>query len=220
MNTAKTASALAMSTAIAFFLLLVIVLTQGISQQYFEMVHAPAKYTEDIVKYSSTLNIIFTLDNIFIILYTCTAFFTISIFCANAAPFVSIAAYILTGLVALLDFAENFHIYALTQQAKSGLAVTASAIQWQAAESMMKWHLAYAAFFMLGFLLPSQTAVEKMLKYALWFWFVPSGVLVYALVDTNYESLFQWIRFLNLLSGFVLIWIIMQKRIIEKSIGT
>jgi hypothetical protein len=43
------------------------------------------------------------------------------------------------------------------------------------------------------------------------FWFVPTGVLVYATVDTQYANLFQWIRYLNLFSGFILICFIMRR---------
>jgi hypothetical protein len=208
--TAKTASVLAAATAIVFLLLLAVVVTQGISQQYFELVHTPEIYTAAITAHSSALNIIFVLDNIFIVLYTSMALFTISTLRHNGPAFVSIAAYTFVFLVAVLDFLENFHIYALMQQAKSGIAVSAAAIQWQSVESMMKWHLAYFAFFLLGFLMPAGNLLQKSLKYSLWFLFLPTGVLVYAVVDTEYETLFQWIRYINLLSGFILTCIIMQ----------
>jgi hypothetical protein len=211
MSTAKTASALAAATAIVFFLLLAVVHLQGISQQYFELVHHPAQYTEQIIEHSKALNIIFVLDNIFIILYTSMALFTVKTFSGNAPSFV---AYLTGGLliaVALLDFWENFHIYSLMQQAIGDIAVEAASITWQSTESMMKWHLAYFAFFMLGFLVPARTSLEKMLKYSLWFLFLPTGVLVYATVGSSFETLFQWIRFINLLSGFVLIFFIMRR---------
>ena len=211
MQTAKTASLLAAATAVVFFLLLGVVHLHGISQQYFELVHAPEKYTEELMEHTSELNIIFVLDNIFIILYTCTAFFTIKTVNKNAPSFVSLAAYILIAAVGLLDFLENFHIYSMMQQANGGIAVTAQSIQWQSSESMMKWQLAYLAFFMLGFLMPSKSFIEKLLKYSLLCWFVPTGILVYATVDTLYADLFQWIRYLNLFSGFILISFIMRK---------
>lgn len=211
MPTARTASLLAAAAAIVFFLLLAVVHLHGISQQYFELVHSPEKYTEEITEHSKALNIIFVMDNIFIILYTSMAFFTIKTLSNNAPAFVSRLAFILIAIVGLLDFLENFHIYTLMQQATGGIAVSASAIRWQSTESMMKWHLAYFAFFMLGFLVPADNLSGKILKYSLWFWFVPTGVLVYATVDTNYAALFQWLRYLNLLSGFILICIIMQK---------
>jgi hypothetical protein len=192
--------------------LLSVVLIHGISQQYFEMIHTPEIYTQHIVQHSSTLNVILMLDNIFIILYTSMAFFAVKTWSDNAPDFVSIMVNGLISAVALLDFLENFHIYALMQQAKSGIAVTAADISWQAAESMMKWHLAYFAFFLLGFLVPNNRPVEKMLKYALWCWFVPTGVLLYGVTDTIYEVLFQWLRFLNLLSGFVLIFLILRRQ--------
>jgi hypothetical protein len=207
---AKTASLLAAASGIVFFLLLCTVLIHGISQQYFELVRAPAKYTEEIIEHSRELNLIFVLDNIFIILYTSMACFTIKALRKNAPYFVAVLGYVLIFGVAILDFLENAHIYSLMQQAKNGVAVDASAITWQSAESLMKWYLAYFAFFMLGFLIPAGTMVEKSLKYSLWFLFLPVGVLVYAAVDTQYEALFQWLRFINLLSGFGLIWYVMR----------
>jgi hypothetical protein len=209
-SSARTASVLAGVTAIVFFLLLGVVLTHSISQQYFELVHTPEKYTEELVKHSSALNVIFVLDNIFIILYTSMTLFTIKTLHKNAPSFVAISAIVLISLVAVLDFLENFHIYALMQQARNGIIASAEAISWQSAESMMKWHLAYFAFFMLGFLAPAGNVMEKILKYSLWFLFVPAGVLVYATVDTGYAAVFQWIRYLNLLSGFILICLIMR----------
>jgi hypothetical protein len=211
MSTAKTASLLAAATAVLFFILLAMVHLHGIAQQYFELVHTPAKYTEEIAEHSKALNIIFVLDNIFIILYTSMALFTIKTFSGNAPSFVGYLAGGLIIAVALLDFLENFHIYSLMQQALGGIAVDAASITWQSTESMMKWHLAYFAFFMLGFLIPTHTWLEKMLKYSLWFLFLPTGVLVYATVGTSLEALFQWIRFINLLSGFVLIFLIMRR---------
>jgi hypothetical protein len=211
MQTAKTASLLAAATAFVFLLLLGVVLVYGVSQQYFELVHSPEKYTEELVEHSKALNIIFVLDNIFIILYTSTAFFTIKTVSKNAPSFVSLSAYILIAAVGLLDFLENFHIYSLMQQVNGGITVTAHEIQWQSIESMMKWHLAYFAFFMLGFLMPSKSFIEKLLKYSLLFWFVPTGILVYATVDTKYADLFQWLRYLNLFSGFIMICFMMRK---------
>jgi hypothetical protein len=211
MSSSKTASILAIATASIFLLLLGVVHWQGVTQQYFELVHTPEKYTAEIVEHYNGLNIIFVLDNIFILLYTCTALFTIHTWKNNAPYFVVVFATALVAIVGVLDYVENFHIYALMQQAKKGLAVAAVDIQWQAAESMLKWHLAYAAFFFMGFLVPVRNALSKMFKYSLWGWFVLSGVLVYAFVDTDYANLFQWIRYINLFTGFIIIFILMRK---------
>jgi hypothetical protein len=212
MQTGKIASALAAATALTLLALLGVVLKNGISQQYFELVHPPEIYTQKIVTHSSALNIIFILDNIFIILYTAMAFFVVKTYSNNAPAFVSLVTFILISLVALLDFLENFNIYTLMQQSKSGNTVSAASISWQSVESMLKWHSAYLAFFMLGFLIPKTSLPEKILKYALWFMFVPAGLLVYATADTQYAQLFQWIRNLNLLGGFVLFFIIMKNK--------
>lgn len=209
MSTAKTTSVLAAITAVIFMVQLGLVLSLGISQQYFEMIHSPEKYTQDIVQHSTALNIIFVLDNIFILFYTCTALFAFYTWRHNGPLFIAITAGVLAVVVGLLDFIENFHIYTLMQQAKDGIAVSAEAIRWQAAESMMKWHLAYAAFFLLGFLVPGKQVLTTFFKYSLWVWFPVTGVLVYAVTNTPYEDLFQWIRFLNLLTGFILICVFM-----------
>lgn len=202
---------LAAVTAIIFFMLLAVVHLNGISQQYFEMIHSPEKYTKEIVDHSDTLNIIFVLDNLFILLYTATALFAIHTWKANAPSFVGIVAAFLAAAAGILDYAENFHIYTLMEQAKGGIPVDAASIRWQAAESMMKWHLAYAAFFFVGFLIPATDVFSKLFRYSLWGWFSVTGVLVYATADTPYADWFQWIRFLNLLTGFIIISILMRK---------
>lgn len=212
MQTGKIASVLAAATALTLLALLGVGLKNGISQQYFELVHPPEIYMQKMVAHIRALNIIFVLDNMFIILYTAMAFFVVKTYSSNAPPFVPLVTFILISLVALLDFLENFHIYTLMQQANSGNPVSAASISWQSVESMLKWHTAYLAFFMLGFLIPKTSLPEKILKYALWFIFVPAGLLVYATTDTQYAPLFQWIRYLNLLSGFVLFFIIMKSK--------
>lgn len=213
MQTAKTASLLALCTAIVFFIILMVTHFGGISQQYFEMMRTPEKYTEELVEHSSQLNLILALDNLFIILYMSTAFFAIKTWGTDTTRFIWLTTYALIGAVGLLDFVENFHIYSMLQEAKGGAAVTAQDIQWQSTESMLKWHLAYMGFFLMGFLIPANTATEKMLKYSLWFFFVPTGILVYATTGTLLGVIFQWVRYLNLLSGFVLIFLIMRKTI-------
>ena len=45
---------------------------------------------------------------------------------------------------------------------------------------------------------PANNFIEKLLKFSLLFLFVPTGILVYATLDTDYASRFQWIRYLIL----------------------
>lgn len=227
MQSSKTTSKLAAITAIIFFALLAVVHLHGISQQYFEMIHSPEKYTEEIVAHSAKLNIIFVLDNLFILLYISTALFTIHTWKANAPSFVANTAALLAVTAGILDYAENFHIYTLMEQAKDGIPVDAISIRWQAAESMMKWHLAYGAFFLIGFLVPETDWFSKLFRYCLWGWFSVTGILVYAVANTGYADWFQWIRFINLFAGFVIISILMKrekqytekKEIVNKSSG-
>jgi hypothetical protein len=209
--TGQTAARLAAATAAVFALLLALVLGQGISQQYFELAHAPAIYNEALIAHGRALTGILLIDGAFILLYTATALFAIKTLSAHAPRFV---AHLTGGLiiaVALLDMLENSHIYTLLQQVRNGNGATVADIAWQATESMMKWLLAYFAFFMLGFLVPGRNWPEKVLKYSLWFWFAPTGLLVFATAGTAFEQWLQWIRFANLLFGFVLIYLIMKR---------
>jgi hypothetical protein len=212
MSTSKTASLLALYTAVLFFIILLVTHFGGISQQYFEMMRTPEKYTEELLEHGKQLNVILALDNAFIILYVTTAFFAIKTWAENAPRFVWMTSYALIAAVGLLDFVENFHIYSLLQEVKAGLSITVQDIQWQSTESMLKWHLAYLGFFLLAFLIPGKTSLEKMFKYSLWFFFVPTGILVYATVGTHISLLFQWVRYLNLFGGFVLIYLIMRTK--------
>jgi hypothetical protein len=211
MPTAKTASLLSLSTAIVFFIIMLAVHFGGISQQYFEMVRSTEKYTEELLEHSHQINLILALDNMFIILYTSTAFFSIKTWSSEKNHFISIPTYVLMAAVGVLDFVENFHIYSMMQTVKIGGSITMQEIEWQSSESMLKWHLAYAGFFFMAFLIPTKTATEKILKYSLLLFFVPTGILVYAFFTTNLNAAFQLIRYLNLFSGFVLIYLIMKK---------
>jgi hypothetical protein len=213
MSTAKIASLLSLCTAIVFFIILLVTHFGGISQQYFEMVHTPEKYTEELLEHASQLNIILALDNAFIILYVSTAFFAIKTWGAEATRFIWLTTYSIIAAVGLLDFVENFHTHSMLEEVKAGSSIMAHDIQWQSTESMLKWHLAYLGFFLMAFLIPINTPTEKMLKYSLWFFFVPTGILVYATIGTHLGMAFQWIRYLNLLGGFVMIYLIMRKNI-------
>lgn len=211
-SSSKTASWLSLTTAAVFFCMLLTAHFGHITQQYFEYYHTPEKYTEEIVEHSAELNLIFVFDNIFIVLYTCTALFAVKVLTKNSYSIIAVLAYILIVAVAVLDYKENFHIYALMQAAKNGNTVSTGSILWQVQESMLKWHLAYFEFFLIGFMLSAETKLERMLKYSLWFWFLPTGVLVYALRGTHAGALMELVRYLNLLSGFILLYFILRNK--------
>lgn len=212
MQPAKNSFVLALSAAtVLLIMLLTSVFNGGFSPQYFEVIHSSDEYTKQILLHGDALNIILTMDNVFTMLYTGMLFFTIHTFRKNAPDFLSVVAVVLVSLVALLDFLENIHIYSLLQTARGGTQVSAGDIQWQTIESMMKWHIAYLTFFILGFLLPASSWIEKMLKYSLWFLLVPVGVLVYATLNSEYGKPIEWMRYICMLSGFVLLAAIMKK---------
>lgn len=218
MNTARTASRLAIATATVCFLMLVMNHLHGISQQYFEMMRTPGKYASELMEHARALNMALIADNIFIILYVTMSYFVIWTLRRNVIPPVVYAGIVLITAVGILDFAENFHIYTLMHQFADPewvqnpmtTGVPASEIQWQASESMLKWHLSYLAFFLLGFMVPVKELAGRILRIAVWYWFIPTGIFLYAVSGSDYEDLFQQIRFGNLLGGFILLAIIMR----------
>lgn len=223
MQTARTAYRLAIATAVICFLMIVMNHLHGITQQAFEMMMNPGHYTSELMKHARALNMALVADNIFIILYVAMAYFLIWALRKGTIPPVVYAGFCLITAVGVLDFIENFHIYTLMHQYTDPAwvqnpmitGVPAPEIQWQASESMLKWHLSYLAFFLLGWMVSQTTLTGRIFRAAIWYWFIPTGIFLYAVAGTDYEPFFQQIRFGNLLGGFVLIALLMRQQAIK-----
>jgi hypothetical protein len=89
---------------------------------------------------------------------------------------VALGAILLTGL---LDFHEDLHILTMLRNATHEIALSQTEISQQMILSAIKFCASYLSLFLLGFLLPSRTIAEKVLKYSLLFIQLPIGALVY-----------------------------------------
>lgn len=218
MQSSAIAYRLAIATAIICFLMLVMNHLHGTSQQAFEMMMTPGQYTSELVQHARALYMALIADNIFIILYVSMAYFLIWTLRKEVVTPVCIAGLVLITAVGVLDFVENFHIYTLLHQYTDPdwrqnpmiTVVPAAEIQWQASESMLKWHLSYLAFFLLGWMVPQTSIIGRIFRAAIWYWFIPTGIFLYFVARSDYEPFFQQIRFGNLLGGFILIALLMR----------
>jgi hypothetical protein len=208
---ASIAANLALITAVVFSAMLVVGISAGVTQQYFEFFQPNAEYANELLKHGNGLNLILGLDNLFIVLYTCTALFAIQAMRQNSIPMVGVLATVLIVAVGVLDFVENFHIYGFLQKAKLGSVIADDAISWQSVLSMLKWHLAYFGFFMIAFLIRPVNVVEKGFQWSLWVWFLPTGILVFVLQGTVWGKYVEWIRYANLWIGFVSMHLLMKR---------
>jgi hypothetical protein len=175
-----------------------------ITQQHFEMFSTVDVYTNELLASAGILRSILTFDNIFIVLYSASF-----IFLFMALSHKEKQLHLLIGLIAvlgtgILDFYENHHILSFLTMAEKGAAINADDIAHQMVWSQMKFHLSYLSFFLFAFSMPTDTLLEKVLKYSLLFLQLPVGVLVYTAPE-NVKPSFELLRYGFMLTGLLLI---------------
>jgi hypothetical protein len=175
-----------------------------VTQQHFELFSHSEHYSSELLASSSLLKSILSFDNIFIVLYS-TSF----IFLFLALTQVEKSLNLIIGLIAvlgtgLLDFYENHHILTFLTMAEKGVSISNEDIAHQMTMSQMKFHLSYMSFFLFGFSMPSETLLEKALKYSLLFIQLPIGVFVYTSSD-SLKPFFEISRYGCMLGGLFLI---------------
>jgi hypothetical protein len=198
----KTCAALSLAAASVLALMLLVGIFGSANQQHFEAVLPVPVYTRDLLAHAAPLRAILTLDACFIALYVSTSLLVARLLITDESV---LLLYLSIGLVlaaALLDLLENHHIATMLSMAEQGLPISASEISAQAIASMLKWHLGYLAFFVLGLALDPRTQAEAWLRAALMFVQLPVGALYY-LVPASLQPVFLWLRYLNLLTGFL-----------------
>lgn len=206
MNTRKIVSRLSLIAGLCIFSMFLIAIFTGVSQEQFEITQTVEKYTEGLIKGQNALRLTFTIDIVFICIFTTlfvflTQYLKTNDRVTNAVANVAMGAMLICGL---LDFHEDLHILTLLRNATNGLPIEFSSIQMQMTVSMVKFCASYLSLFLLAFLLPSKTFTEKILKYSLWFFQIPIGALVYTAPE-NLQLLFNLIRFVFMVSGFFLL---------------
>jgi hypothetical protein len=161
MDTRRLAVRFAVASAVLFVTLVVMQLTTGASQAYFEAVHPPGTYAGEILSRAGWLRIVIGLDNVFIGCYV-GAF----VFSALALPWRAPSALYLGGgiLVGLLDLEENHHILALLRAAEHGLPIALGDLVRRMDLSSTKFALAHLAVFFLAVLVPGRSAPARALR--------------------------------------------------------
>lgn len=206
MNTRKIISLLSLIAGLCVFSMFLIAIITGVSQEQFEATQTVESYTKGLIAGDNALRLTFTIDIVFICVFTTTFVFLTQYLktndrVTNAVADVALGAMLICGF---LDFHEDLHILTMLRNATHNLPIEQSEIGLQMTFSMIKFCASYLSLFLLAFILPGKTLTEKVLKYSLWFVQLPVGALVYTAPETLH-LLFNLIRFAFMVSGFFLL---------------
>ncbi len=206
MNTSTIISRLAFIAGLCVLTFFIIGILTGVSQEQFEVTQTVESYTKGLIVGENALRLTFTIDIVFICVFTTlfvflTQYLKTNDRVTNAVADVALGAMLICGF---LDFHEDLHILTMLRNATHNLPIEQSEIAMQMLFSMIKFCVSYLSLFLLAFLLPSRTFTEKLLKYSLWFVQLPVGALVYTAPE-NLSLLFNLIRFVFMVSGFFLL---------------
>jgi hypothetical protein len=182
-------------------MLSVSIFSGGVTAQDFEMVSDVESYTRDILAAEQPLRMILTFDNLFLTFYTAAC-----VFLAMAVRDEKNRLLVAVGLVAVLitaylDLLENHDILTQLTTALNGLPIALADLQERMVWSQLKFHSSYLGFFLFAFVLPDDTLMEKLLKFSLWFGYLPIGILVY----TFPHPAFDLLRYVFMLAGLTIL---------------
>lgn len=212
MNTSKIIARLSFVAGLLILAMFLVTLLTGVSQEKFEITQTVESYSQNLIASENPLRLIFTIDLIFITIFT-TLFVMLPQYLktgekvSDAIANVAIGAMLLCGF---LDFYEDLHILTMLDSAVKNIPIAQTEIASQMLFSMIKFCASYLSLFLLAFLLPDKTFTEKLLKYSLLFFQLPVGVLVYTAPE-NLHLLFNLVRFAFMISGFFLLAYIFWK---------
>jgi len=179
-------------------------LSRGVTQQRFEIVAGVDTYAGGLRAAEGPLRFILTLDNLFLVFYTAAFLFlvlTIEDSRSRLIAYTGLGAILIT---AYLDLLENHHIVTMLTSVSQGLPISVVEIQEQMTWSQLKFHSSYLSFFLFAFVLPHDTLLEKVLRWSLWFLFLPVGVMVYTYPDFM-GGIFGLLRYILMLAGLLIL---------------
>ena len=206
MNNSKIIARLALIAGLLVFAMFLVTILTGVSQEKFEIAQTVESYTRNLIEAQGSLRLIFTIDLIFITVFT-TLFVVLPQSLktdnkvTNAIASVALGSMLLCGF---LDYYEDLHILTMLHSAVNNIRIEQTEISAQMFFSMIKFCMSYLSLFLLAFILPPKTLTEKLLKYSLWFFQLPIGVLVYTSPDAWHLPL-NLLRFVFMTSGFFLL---------------
>lgn len=206
MNSRKIISRLSLIAGTCAFLMFLIAVFTGVSQEQFEVSQTVANYTKSLIAGQNELRLTFSIDLVFICVFVTLFVFLTQYLKGNDAVLNSVANIALGAMLlcGFLDFYEDLHILVMLHNAVNSFPIEQNEITFQMFLSMFKFCASYLSMFLLAFLLPNKTFVERLLKISLWFFQLPIGVLVYTAPE-NTQVIFNLIRFVFMASGFFLL---------------
>lgn len=192
---------MALAAGLALAAMLVAMVLQGSADTSFDSFMPPAQYANNLVEHETAVRTYVALDSFFVIFYT-ALFVLLAMALKNADNVWLVAA----GLGALLittylDVHENNELLVFIQAAKQGVLPSAEAVHARALWSAIKFHSSYISFFLMAFVLPNKTMLERGLRWSLWVGYVLVGILVYAFPS----PWFTLARFVFMLVGLCLL---------------
>lgn len=194
---------MALAAGLVLAAMLLAMVLQGSADTSFDSFMPPAQYVNNLVEHETAVRTYVALDSFFVIFYT-ALFVLLAMALKNGDNVWLVAA----GLGALLittylDVHENNELLVFIQAAKQGVLPSAEAVHTRALWSAIKFHSSYISFFLMAFVLPDKTMLERALRWSLWLGYVLFGVLVYAFPS----PWFTLARFVFMLVGlFLLAW--------------
>ena len=197
----KTIAITAFAAAVMLAGMFTISLITGASPQHFELVAPPEIYAQEIAAVEGPLRLALTLDNLFLTFYTTAfVFLAITLWEGNKKMVVAVGlgAVLITTY---LDLHENHDILTQLTTVLNGLPIALDDLQQRMIFSQLKFHSSYLGFFLLAFVLPGDTFLEKFLKLSLWFGYLPIGILVYSFPN----PVFDLLRITFMLAGLTLL---------------
>lgn len=160
--------------------MLTIFLVTGTGQDPLQFVHPSDEYASLLLRAPAALRATLAIDNAFVVFYT-TAFVALAVILLRAGaarPFVLVATVLLLAL-GILDLAENLHFLVMLRRAELGIVPSATEVELQVLESLMKFHVSYGGLFLLGFAMPRRSQAERALANLSWWVQLPVGILIY-----------------------------------------
>lgn len=194
---------MALAAGLVLAAMLAATVLQGAAETSFDAAMPPAQYVANLLQHETALRTYVALDSFFVLFYT-AVFVLLAMALRNAENLWLVAA----GLGALLittylDIHENNELLVFLQMAQQGVLPGAEMVHSRALWSAVKFHSSYVSFFLMAFVLPNKTTLERILRWALWLGYVPVGILVYAFPS----PWFTLARFVFMLVGlFLLAW--------------
>lgn len=171
---------LALAAAALVLAMFGIYLISGIGQDPLQFVHPPQEYLAILQRNPPMLKLAIGLDNLFIVLYS-SLFLMVaaSLWGRTGSKALLVVAFSLLAAVGVFDLLENMHFLTMLAQAAQGMAIEPTQIQLQAWESQLKFHISYIGLFLLGYVLPDETRLERALCFTLRWVQLPIGLLIY-----------------------------------------